>query len=109
MGTRVRIGDDSVEFDMNSLPLHEGIGLQKATGWRIKQLAEALQDGDMLAIAALAWLALKRMGKDVSFADIESGAYPLDLADISVETDEPKEGEGAPSLNGEAKTSPASA
>ncbi|TMR11753.1 hypothetical protein ETD86_34865 [Nonomuraea turkmeniaca] len=102
---KIHIGDDSVEFDLNHLPLHEGIALQKATGWRIKQLVEALQDGDMLAIAGLAWLALKRMGKDVTFADIESGVYPIDLASISVDVEE----EPDPSLNGEAKTSPANA
>ncbi|MFI7643744.1 hypothetical protein [Nonomuraea sp. NPDC049400] len=99
----IHIGDDSVEFDLNHLLLHEGIALQKATGWRSKQLAEAIQDGDFVAIGALAWLALTRMGKDVSFADIESGAYPIDMASISVEVEE----EPAPSLDGEAKTSPA--
>lgn len=101
----IHIGNESVEFDLAHLPLHEGIALQKATGWRIKQLGEAISDGDMLAIAALAWLALKRMGKDVEFKDIESGAYPIDLASISVDAEEQQD----PSLNGEAKTSPANA
>lgn len=103
---KIHIGGESVEFDLNHLPLHEGIALQKATGWRTKQLVEALQDGDLVAMAGLAWLALRRMGKDVTFADIESGAYPIDIGSISVETEEE---DTAPSLNGEAKTSPANA
>lgn len=100
---RIHVGGESVEFDMNHLPLHEAIALQKATGWRMQQLGVAMKEGDALAIAALAWLALNRMGKDISFADIESGAYPIDLASISVDVEEEQD----PSLNGEAKTSPA--
>lgn len=100
---KIHIGGDSVEFDLAHLPLHEGIALQKATGWRMKQLAEACADGDMLAIAALAWLALKRMGKDMPFSDIEDGTYPIDLGSLTVEMEE----EPDPSSGGEAKTSPA--
>ncbi|WP_084963757.1 hypothetical protein [Thermoactinospora rubra] len=102
---KITIGDESVELDIAHLPLHEGIALQRATGWRIKELGEACAAGDLVAIAALAWLALRRMGKDVTFADIESGAYPIDLASINVEVlDEP-----SPPSGGEAKTSPPNA
>ena len=102
---RIHIGDESTEMDLEHLPLHEGIMLQKATGWRMKELAQACKDGDLMAIAGLAWLALKRMGKDVTFDDITEGVYPIDLASIVVETEE----ESGPPSDGEAKTSPANA
>lgn len=102
---KIRIGEESTEFDLERLPLHEGIALQKVTGWRMKQLAEACADGDLVAVAALVWLALKRMGKDLAFDDITSGAYPIDLASIVIETEEGAD----PPSDGEAKTSPENA
>lgn len=102
---KIHIGGEATEFDLDRLPLHEGIALQKATGWRMKQLAEACGEGDLVAVAALVWLALRRMGKDVTFDDITTGAYPIDLASIVIETED----EPGPPSNGEVKTSPASA
>lgn len=94
---RISIAGESTDFDIDHLPLHEGIALQKATGWRMKELSEAAAAGDLVAIAAIAWLALKRMGKNVSFEDITDGTYPIDVSTIEIETDEepdpPSDGE----------------
>lgn len=85
---RIIVGDDAVEFDLNRMALHEGIAIQDATGWRVTELGDALQVGDLKALAALAWIALKRMGKDVTWSDIIEGRHPIDIRSIKVETDD---------------------
>ncbi|MEU8270825.1 hypothetical protein AB0B89_27165 [Sphaerisporangium sp. NPDC049002] len=88
---KITVAGESVDLELGSLPLHEALALQKATGMRPPQLGEALAQQDMLAIAALCWLILKyRMGKDVTFDDICDGTYPVDLGSFSVEEDEPE-------------------
>ncbi|UBU10037.1 hypothetical protein [Nonomuraea gerenzanensis] len=100
---KINIAGESTEFDLDHMPLHEGIALQKATGWRMKELGEACATGDLVAVAALVWLGLRRMGKDVSFADITDGVHPIDISTITIDMEE----EPPPPSNGEAKTSPA--
>ncbi|MCT9932453.1 hypothetical protein N5079_19820 [Planotetraspora sp. A-T 1434] len=85
---RIVIGDESAEFDLSRLALHEGIAIQDATGWRVTEVGDAMAKGDLKAVAALAWIALRRMGKDVTFADITEGRYPIDIMSIRIETDE---------------------
>ncbi|MBB2909326.1 hypothetical protein FHS43_000572 [Streptosporangium becharense] len=91
MAFRMTIQGETFETDPNRLALHEGIALQKATGLTAKDLEAGMQNGDFLALAAYVWINLKfRLGKDVSWAQIETGEYEIDLAAIKVERiDEP--------------------
>lgn len=69
------------EVDLTRLPLHEGIAIQKATGFQAVALGEALKVGDFIAMAGYAWLILHfKMGrKDISYNDICDGTYPVDF------------------------------
>jgi hypothetical protein len=91
----VTIDGESAEIDVNKLGLHEAMALQKATGFRPKELGEKLAAGDAVAMGAFIWLWLRfRMGKvDVTWEDIESGAYPVDMASIRVDLGEDAGGE----------------
>lgn len=92
------------EVDLQRLPLHEGIAVQKATGFGAVALGEALKQGDFIAMAGYAWLILKfRMGKDIAYDDICTGKYPVDFQNdfefAAEETPDP------PSADEAAKTS----
>lgn len=69
------------EVDLTRLPLHEGIAVQKHTGFGAVALGEALKQGDFIAMAGYAWLVLHfKMGrKDISYDDICDGTYPVDF------------------------------
>lgn len=69
------------EVDLTRLPLHEGIAVQKATGFGAVALGEALKAGDFIAMAGYAWLVLHfKMGRtDISYDDICDGTYPVDF------------------------------
>lgn len=91
------------EIDLQALPIHEGLALQKKTGFRAIELGQALQAGDFLAMAGYAWILLKyRMHLDVEFDAICDGTYPIDFRDIHIETEEV---EPDPTTGAEAKTS----
>jgi len=99
---KVTYQGETVDVDLGSLPLHEGIAIQRKTGFRALDLEAALRQGDFVAMAALAWLILHfRMGKDISWEDIETGKVPVDWSDFTFE-----EPEGDPTPAAEAaKTS----
>ena len=82
---KVRIGDQYYEFDFASEPLAEMLALEKALNTTYGQWKSDRQAGTARAIAGLIWLIWKRNGRDVDFADIESGKVPLDLADWDIE------------------------
>lgn len=85
---KITIEGETAELDLRKLGLHESIALQKATGYRPTQLAEQLQAEDAIAMAAFVWIVLRRMGKDVTWPQIESGEYYVDQAAIVIEYDE---------------------
>jgi hypothetical protein len=79
------------EVDLTRLPLHEGIAIQKATGFGALALGDALKKGDFIAMAGYAWLVLHfKMGrKDITYDDICDGTYPVDFQnDFAFEADE---------------------
>lgn len=85
----------TIDVDLDSLPLHEGLALQKATGRRLPELMEAIKAADMEALAALGWMLVKfRVGKsDVTFEDVCEGRVVVTTADF-VNPDAGAEGNG---------------
>jgi hypothetical protein len=83
---RIRINDTWYDLDQRKLLNTEAIALQKITGKTFMQVAEAMKDGDIEALSALVWLAMKRAGSDIRYSDLE-----FNLADVEIdeEGDEP--------------------
>jgi hypothetical protein len=77
-------GDQTIEVDLEKLPLHEGLALQKATGRKLPAFLEAVQAVDMEALAALGWVLVKfRMGKpDTTFEDVCEGRVQVNISDF---------------------------
>ena len=82
---KVRINGERFEFDFSSQPLAEMLALEKALGTTYGQWSSDRQAGSARALAGLIWLVWRRNGREVDFADIESGAVKLDLADFEIE------------------------
>ena len=82
---KVRIGGEYFEFDFQRQPLEEMLALEKALNVTYGQWNSDRQAGSARALAGLIWLVWRRNGRDVAFADIESGAVELDLADFDIE------------------------
>ena len=82
---KVRIGGEHFEFDFSSQPLEEMLALEKALNVTYGQWSSDRQAGSARALAGLIWLVWRRNGRDVDFADIESGAVPVDLAEFDIE------------------------
>lgn len=96
---KITIEGESAEIDLKKLGLHESIALQRATGFRPKELAEHLTNEDAIAMAAFVWLVLRRMGKDVTWEQIETGEYYVDQAAIVIEPDESEVAANAATLD----------
>lgn len=98
---RMTIEGETFETDPNKLALHEGIALQKATGMTAKDLEAGLVAGDFMAMAAYVWINLRfRLKKDITWEQIESGEYPVDLGAIKMEV---PEAPGPPKAAGRAR------
>ncbi|WP_433252856.1 hypothetical protein ACQPYK_08555 [Streptosporangium sp. CA-135522] len=94
---RMTIEGETFEVDVNKLGLHEGIAIQRATSLTATDLANGLNNGDMIAMAAYVWIVLKfRKGEDISWEQIESGERYVDLAAIKMEVIEPGPTEAGP-------------
>ncbi|MEV3980805.1 hypothetical protein [Nonomuraea sp. NPDC049758] len=89
---KVTYQGETHEIDLARLPLHEGIAIQKATSFGAVGMGQALKEGDFIAMAAIAWLILHfRMGKDITFDDICTGAHPVNMGDFTFEQEEQEE------------------
>lgn len=93
---KVRINGEYYEFDQADRPLHEAIAIEKTLGIRYAQYQDDLVEGSARALAGFIWLVLRRSGKDVPFADIESGAYQVDRDDFRIESDPEPDPTGLP-------------
>lgn len=82
---KVNIGGEHFEYDFSSQPLAEMLALEKALKTTYGQWNADRQAGSARALAGLIWLVWRRNGREVDFADIESGAVPVDLADFEIE------------------------
>jgi hypothetical protein len=75
----------------------EAIALEEGLGMTFGEWINGLLSGSVKSMAGQVWLILSRAGKDVPLADILSGEYDLDLADITAEVVSPDPTEPAPS------------
>ena len=82
---KVTINGEVFEYDFTSQPLAEMLALEKALGTTYGQWSADRQNGSARALAGLIWLVWKRNGREVDFADVESGAVSLALADFDIE------------------------
>ena len=82
---KVKIGGEYFEYDFSCMPLSDALALEEALGTTYGQWSSDRQAGKARAAAGLIWLVWRRNGRDVDFADIESGKVPVDLADFDVE------------------------
>ena len=82
---KVRIGGEVFEYDFDRMPLADALALEEALQTPYGQWSSDRQAGKARAAAGLIWLIWRRNGRDVDFADIESGKVPVDLADFVIE------------------------
>jgi len=86
---KIRVNGEMFGYDPDHKPMAEMLALEKETGLAYGEWEAGLAKGSARALAALAWLVWKRDGRDVPFADIESGKAELNLGTLAVEADEP--------------------
>ena len=86
---KVTVKGETYPFDNEHYPLAEAIELEAGLGMTFGDWDRALASGSARAAAGLAWLALKRNGREVPLADILSGAYALEIGDIGAEAEKP--------------------
>ena len=91
---KVHINDEVFDYDTESKPLAEMIALEKALNVTYGQWEQDMRAGSARALAGMIWLVWRRDGRDVPFADIESGAVPVNYDQFLVEEDGGVEGEG---------------
>jgi hypothetical protein len=84
---KVTIGGQVYEFDRTRKPLSEMLALEKALGVPYGEWERLLEAGSARALAGFVWLVWRRDGRDVAFADIESGEIEVDLAGFGIEED----------------------
>ena len=82
---KVTINGEVFEYDFTRQPLEEMLALEKALKTTYGQWTTDRQAGSARALAGLIWLVWRRNGREVDFADVESGKVPLDLADFDIE------------------------
>lgn len=97
---RIRINNTWYDLDQRKLLNTEAIALQKITGKTFMQVAEAMKEGDIEALSALVWLAMKRAGSDIRYSDLE-----FNLADVEID----EEDDGEPDDSGEQAADPTGA
>jgi hypothetical protein len=95
----------TIDVDLDALPLHEGLALQKATGRRLPEFLDAIRSADMEALAALGWMLVKfRIGKsDVTYEDVCEGRCVVTTGDFVNPDAKAAEGNGQVSRSGGAK------
>ena len=85
---KVSIAGEHFEFDPQRKLMKEMLELEEATGIPYGQWEAGIASGSAKSLGALAWLLWHRAGRAVKWADIESGAVELNLADIEFHRDE---------------------
>ena len=85
---KIRINGELFDFDRDYKPMAEALVLEKTLGTTYGQWEQDLAEGSARAIAGLIWLVWRRNGREVDFADIESGAVDVNLAAFGAEDEE---------------------
>jgi hypothetical protein len=73
---KVTVKGEVFSFDNENYPLPEAIELEEKLGMPFAEWERGLYRGSAKAMTGLAWLAMKRDGRDVKLEDILSGAWP---------------------------------
>jgi len=89
---KVTINGEVFDFDPTRKPLAEALAVEKALGMPYARYEEGLRDGSARSVAGFIWLVWRRNGRDVPFADIESGAVNVDLDTLEMDDDDPEGG-----------------
>ncbi len=79
MIAKLEINGEFFDFDFDARPLSEAVALEHATGMRYAEWEQEMGRGSVKAMAGLIWLAWRRAGRDVPFADLMSGEAEVDL------------------------------
>jgi hypothetical protein len=84
---KVHINGEIFDFDRDRRPMSEMIALEKELGVNYGQWETDMAAGSARALAGMIWLVWRRNGRDVDFADIESGKAEIDYLTFEVEND----------------------
>jgi hypothetical protein len=85
---KVTVNGEVFEFDMSQKPMSEALAVEKALGMPYARYDEGLREGFARSMAGFIWLVWRRNGRDVKFADIESGAVDIDLDTLDIDDGE---------------------
>lgn len=92
-------------LDLGVLTIDEGIELQKLTGLGPRQWVDALTEDDPLAVRFAFYLARKRVGEEVRFAEVTVNLFGMELT-ILPEDDEQSGAEVPEDVAGVVPTGP---
>lgn len=85
---RIRLGAEDrealgapevLDIDPRLLRLKEIRAIQREAGFTVEQLAAALKNKELDAIAAMVWIGLRRAGVEVTFEDLDFSFADLDM------------------------------
>jgi hypothetical protein len=96
---KVFINGEAFEWDSSRSPMSEALAIERALNMRYVDWQTELGAGSARALAGFYWLVWRRNGRDVPWADIESGDVEIDRATSYVEgdaSDEDEDPTGAP-------------
>jgi hypothetical protein len=86
--TKVTINGEKFDFDRDRKPLAEMLALEKALNITYGEWESGLQAGSARSMAGFIWLVWRRDGRDIKFADIESGAVEINFGEFTIDEDE---------------------
>lgn len=81
----ITVNGETFKYEADKLLNTEAMALQKVTGMKVSEWADALKEGDPFAQTALVWLLYRRDRRTTAFDDIE-----FDMAAVEVVDDEEK-------------------
>jgi hypothetical protein len=90
--TKVRVNGEFFEWDPDNKPMAEMLALEKALDTTYGEWLDGLVKFSARSLAGLIWLLWRRAGRDVPFADIESGAVGINVAEVTFEGGEEEPG-----------------
>src|SRR5687768_7335487 len=103
MKFRVNKDEDWYEFDQQSMTVAEAREIERHTGMGLRSFSEGLKDGKVDSMIGMIYLAQRRAGRVVKWAEFDD----VNIADIEVEVDEEEEAAAeAAAKNGQVDPTP---
>lgn len=93
---KVTINGDIFDFDQARRPMFEALEIERGLQMRYADWETELQGGSARALCGFIWMVWHRDGRGVKLDDILSGAVEVNLAEVSIETDEGEPGPTTP-------------